>query len=355
MNGILGFISLLQEPGLNGEEQEEYIDIVKKSGERLLSTIHDIVDISKIESGLMPVSSSEIDLHEIMGNLYSFFKREAEAKGLRLVLTKDNWTTPDTITTDREKLNSVLSNLIKNALKFTNEGTVEFGYLIEGDFIEFKVKDTGIGVPENRKQAIFERFVQADISHSRPYEGAGLGLSISKAFVEMLGGRIWLESIKGQGSAFFFRIPCSQTQESIEDASSVSTFSSIGKNERTGQKRMKIMVSEDDEVNFHFVNLLLKKAGHTVIHAATGTEAIEICRQTPDIDMILMDIRLPDINGYDATREIRKFNMDIPIIALTAFAFESDREKALQSGCNDYLSKPVKKDELLETMKKFQL
>ena len=354
MNGILGFISLLQEPGLNGEEQEEYIDIVKRSGERLLNTIRDIVEISKIESGLMPVSFSEVYIPEIMRNLYSFFKREAESKGLRLVLSKDNWTRPDTITTDREKLNSILSNLLKNALKFTNEGTVEFGCLIRGDFIEFYVQDTGIGVPENRRQAIFERFVQADISHSRPYEGAGLGLSISKAFVEMLGGKIWLETMKGNGAKFSFQIPRAQKKEIHDESSSPLTLPDIRQIEKSGQKSMKILVSEDDEVNFHFINLLLKKEGHTVLHAATGTEAIKIFMNTPDIDLILMDIRLPDINGYDTTREIRKFNMDIPIVALTAFAFESDREKALEAGCNDYLSKPVKKEELFNAMRKFQ-
>jgi hypothetical protein len=302
----------------------------------------------------MPVSCVEVNIHEILGNLYSFYKRDAESKGLRLVLSKDNWTKPYTIATDREKLNSILSNLIKNALKFTHEGDVEFGYLIKGDFIEFHVKDTGIGIPENRKQAIFERFVQADISHSRPYEGAGLGLSISKAFVEMLGGKIWVESFPGNGTTFFFRIPCSQKQKLKDDNQPLVSLQAGKKTERSAIKHMKILVSEDDDVNFHFINLLLKRAGHTVLHAGTGTEAIEICRITPDIDLVLMDIRLPDINGYEATRQIRKFNADIPIIALTAFAFESDREKALQSGCNDYLSKPVKKEELFNTMRKFQ-
>ncbi|MCX6277290.1 MAG: response regulator [Bacteroidetes bacterium] len=347
MNGILGFISLLQEPDLTGEEKDEYVQIVKKSGDRLLTTIHDIIDISKIESGQMPVSLTDVNINEIAMILHSFFKREAEAKGLQLLFTGSMPENQSTIKSDRDKLNSILTNLIKNAIKFTHKGCVEFGYSRQGEFIEFYVKDTGIGIPEYQRHAIFERFVQANISHSRLYEGSGLGLAITKAYIEMLGGKIWIESVEGHGSTFYFLIPytnLTKTAESYSPASPVPP--------KSDQRPLKILITEDDQVNYYFLRVILTKAGHTLIHTVTGGEAVEICRKNSDIDLVIMDIRLPDMDGYEATREIRKFNSDIPIIALTAYAIEGDREKALDAGCNDYLSKPVKKDTLIATLNK---
>ncbi|MEI6435247.1 MAG: histidine kinase N-terminal 7TM domain-containing protein [Bacteroidota bacterium] len=344
MNGILGFIALLQEPNLTGEEKEEYVKIVKKSSERLLTTMHDIMDISKIESGLMPVLLSEVNINELTAILHSFFKREAETKGLQFFFTGGIVENLDMVKTDREKLNSILTNLIKNALKFTKKGYIEFGYTAKGDFIEFFVKDTGIGIPEIRRQAIFGRFVQADISHSRLYEGSGLGLAITKAYIEMLGGKIWMESEESYGSTFFFQIPFIHVKKTVE--SSTPPIKLITKHDRP----LKILITEDDQVNYYFLRVILAKAGHKVMHTVTGGETIEICRQNPGIDVIIMDFKLPDMDGYEATREIRKFNAEIPIIALTAYAIEGDREKALEAGCNHYLSKPVKKEELMRAL-----
>jgi len=217
MNGILGFAELLKEPNLTGKEQQEYIKIIEKSGARMLNIINDIVDISKIESGLMEVSIKESNINEQIEYIYIFFRPEVEGKGMQLSYRNGLVSSESIIKTDREKLFAILTNLVKNAIKYTNKGSIEFGY----DHVEthgprnigagsaslqFYVKDTGIGIPKDRQEAIFERFIQADISDKYAYQGAGLGLSISKAYVEMLGGRIWVESEEGKGSTFYFTL-----------------------------------------------------------------------------------------------------------------------------------------------------
>lgn len=211
MNGILGFVGLLKEPRLTGEEQLEYIGIIEKSGVRLLNIINDIVDISKIEVGQMVVNIQETNINEQIEYIYTFFQPEFERKGLQLSFKNALSSKEAVIKTDREKIYAILINLVKNAIKYTNEGAIEFGYKLktENNFpvLEFFIKDTGIGVPIDRQEAIFERFIQADISDKMAYQGAGLGLSISKAYVEMLGGHIRVESVQGKGSAFYFTIP----------------------------------------------------------------------------------------------------------------------------------------------------
>ena len=212
MNGILGFTGLLKEPKLTGEEQQEYISIIEKSGARMLNIINDIVDISKIEAGLMEVNVKESNVNEQIEYIYTFFKPEVEGKGMQLFFKNSLPLKEAIVKTDREKIYAILTNLVKNAIKYTNEGSIEFGYnLVEPlhatALLEFFVKDTGIGIPKDRQEAVFDRFVQADIGNKRAFQGAGLGLSISKAYVEMLGGKIWVESEEGKGSIFYFTIP----------------------------------------------------------------------------------------------------------------------------------------------------
>jgi len=207
MNGILGFSELLKNPELSGEKQQEYISIIENSGARMLNIINDIIDISKIEAGLMKISIQESNINEQMQYIYIFFKPEVEVKRMMLILNK---TLPDEeaiINTDREKFYAILTNLVKNALKYSNQGKIEFGYFNKGTFLEFYVKDTGIGIPNDRQAAIFERFIQADVDNKMAIQGAGLGLSITKSFIEMLGGKIWVESEVGVGSTFYFTLP----------------------------------------------------------------------------------------------------------------------------------------------------
>ena len=207
MNGILGFAELLKEPSLSLEEQKDFIQTIEISGARMLNTINSIVDISKIESGLIGIDIKETNLNEKIEFTYKFFKPEVEIKGLQFIFKNGLPTNEAIVKTDNEKVYGILTNLVRNAIKFTFDGSIEFGYEKKGEYLEFFVKDTGIGIPQKQQQLIFERFRQGSESHNRGYEGSGLGLSISKSYVEMLGGRIWVESEEGRGSTFYFTIP----------------------------------------------------------------------------------------------------------------------------------------------------
>ena len=346
MNGILGFSELLKEPDLTGGQQLEYIRIIEKSGKRMLNIINDIVDISKIEAGLMKLDSKESNINEQIEYIYTFFKPEVEAKGMKLFFKNPLSAKESIINTDREKLYAILTNLVKNAIKYTHNGSIEFGYNLkkdnETDELEFYVKDTGIGIPKERHEAIFERFIQADISDKMAYQGAGLGLAISKAYVEMLGGKIRVESEEGEGSCFYFTLPY-KTDPVLENIE--LQLASSATNEKV--KNLKILIAEDDEVSEMLIDSLVKSFGKEILKARTGVEAIEICYDNPDIDLIMMDILMPVMGGYEATRKIREFNKTVIIIAQTAYALAGDRENAIASGCNDYISKPINKTELL--------
>jgi len=342
MNGILGFSELLKTPGLTGDEQQKYIRIIEKSGARMLNIINDIVDISKIEAGLIKLKMSESNINEQVEFIYTFFKPEVEAKGMKLSFNNPLPAKEATITTDREKLYAILTNLVKNAIKYTEEGEIEVGYSKKGGTLEFYVKDTGIGIPEDRQAAIFERFVQADIEDTKARQGAGLGLAITKSYVEMLGGKIWVESEEGSGSTFYFTLPCNA--ESVIETITQQLVSS-GKTDTT--RKLKILIAEDDEVSGMLIDITVKKFGKEILKVRTGVEAVEACRDSPDIDLILMDIRMPEMGGYEAAKQIRKFNKVVVIIAQTAYGLSGDREKSIEAGCNDYISKPINKDELL--------
>jgi PAS domain S-box-containing protein len=348
MNGILGFSELLKTPGLTGDEQQKYIRIIEKSGARMLNIINDIVDISKIEAGLIKPKMSESNINEQVEFIYTFFKPEVEAKGMKLSFNNPLPTKEVTIITDREKLYAILTNLVKNAFKYTEEGEIEVGYSKKGGTLEFYVKDTGIGIPEDRQAAIFERFVQADIEDTKARQGAGLGLAITKSYVEMLGGKIWVESEEGSGSTFYFTLPCNA--ESVIETITQQLVSS-GKTDTT--RKLKILIAEDDEVSGMLIDITVKKFGKEILKVRTGVEAVEACRDSPDIDLILMDIRMPEMGGYEAAKQIRKFNKVVVIIAQTAYGLSGDREKSIEAGCNDYISKPINKDELLSLIQKY--
>jgi PAS domain S-box-containing protein len=353
MNGILGFSGLLKEPGLTGNEQQQYINIIEKAGARMLNIINDIISISKIESGQMEVNLQESNINEQLEYIYTFFKPETEAKGMQLFFKNTLPAKEAIIKTDREKVFAILSNLVKNAIKYTNDGFVELGCKKKGDYLEFFVKDTGIGIPKDRQEAIFERFIQADIDDKMARQGAGLGLSISKAYIEILGGKIWVESEDGVGSIFYFTLPCHAEQEEnigIENVLSSDKAENMVDHEVLG---LKILIAEDDEPSDSLITIIVKNLSSKIIKAITGIEAVEACRNNPDIDLILMDIQMPEMNGYEATKEIRQFNKDVIIIAQTAYGLSGDRENALEAGCNDYISKPINKTELLSLLHRY--
>ncbi|MBK7632542.1 MAG: response regulator [Ignavibacteriales bacterium] len=348
MNGILGFAELLKEPGLTGEEQQGYIRIIQKSGTRMLNIINDIVDISKIEAGLMKLVIKESNVNEQIEYIYKFFKPEVEAKGMKLLFSTPLPAKEVILKTDREKVYAILTNLVKNAIKYSNNGTIEIGYKKRDKNLEFYVKDTGIGIPNDRQDAIFERFIQADIPDQWTQQGAGLGLSISKSYLEMLGGKIWVESQKGVGSTFYFTLPYNAvpTKETV-----VQQFVPSDKTDQV--RKLKILIAEDDKVSEMLIDITVKMFGKEIIKARTGVEAIESCRKNPDIDLVMMDIRMPDMGGYEATRQIREFNKEVIIIAQTAYGLSRDCEKAIEAGCNDYIAKPINKAELLLLIQKY--
>jgi hypothetical protein len=356
MNGILGFTELLKEPKLTGVEQQEYIGIIEKSGARLLNIINDIINISKADSGNSEVVLSDTNVNEQVEYIYSFFKPLAEEKKLGLTFKNSLPDSYALIRTDREKIYAVLTNLVNNAIKFTSEGSIELGYepiaTNYGVYLKFNVRDTGVGVPEDQKSIIFERFRQGSESLTRNYEGAGLGLAISKAYVEMLGGRIWVESDFGRvkrgvdnimgGSTFFFTIPYIPVKEAVVIHSSEA-------NDDHGVKylaNLKILIVDDDEPSQILTGISIRHFTRDVINVCNGFDAVKACRDNPDIDLVLMDIKMPGMNGYEATRQIRGFNTEIIIIALTAFGLDGDKAKALAAGCNDHISKPVNQSSL---------
>ncbi len=347
MNGILGFTELLKEPGIAENEVTRYISIIENSGSRMLNTINDLIDISKIEAGQIEITQSTVNINEQTEYLYKFFNPEAAKKGLQLSVNNQLPDHKVTINTDKEKFTAILINLVKNAIKYTHKGTIEFGYGLKGEYLEFYVRDTGIGIPEKRLQAVFDRFVQADIYDKNVYEGSGLGLSISKAYVEMLGGKIWVESEEGKGTTFYFTLPY-ETVNIVTSASEITE--PVNKTEQK-IKKLKILIAEDDRYSDQHLTIIIRKFAKEILHARTGKETIEICHDNPDIDLILMDIKMPVFDGYQATRKIREFNKDVIIIAQTAYALEGDREQSLEAGCDDYIAKPIRKEKLMKIIR----
>ena len=356
MNGILGFATLLKEPGLNSKKHQDYIQIIEKGGRRMLNIIDNIVSVSKIESGQMEVNIGESNINEQIEFLYTFFKPEVEAKGMQFSSVISLPSKKAILKTDNEKVYAILANLLKNAIKYTKKGSVEFGYNQNKNTLVFYVKDTGIGIPLDRQEAIFERFIQADIEDKMARQGAGLGLSISKAYVQMLGGKIWMESEeenlpagKTGGSTFYFTIPYKPVSVK-EDKAEKEILPSI---DVTPIDKYCILIVEDDETSEDLLSIVIGKFAHEIIIARTGKEAVQVCQNRPGIDMILMDILLPEMDGYEATRQIRKFNKDVIIIAQTAYALEGDKEKTIAAGCDDYISKPIEADELKQLIVKY--
>jgi len=361
MNGILGFAEVLKDPDLSGAQQQKYIGIIEKSGARMLKIINDIIDISKIEAGLMKVTLSESNINEQIEYIYTFFKQEVEAKGIQLFFKNDLPANLAIIQTDPEKIYAILTNLVKNAIKYTKSGNIEFGYIFvdtiktsisdakHDSCLQFYVRDTGIGIPKDRQQAIFERFIQADISDRRAYQGAGLGLSITKAYVEMLNGKIWVESEEGIGSCFYFTLPfIDEIKEKIIISKHI-----LEEDKATSFNKLKILIADDDDTSRMLISTVIRKFSTEILEVETGVDALEVCRNNPDIDLIIMDVKMPEMDGYAATKKIREFNNKVIIIIQTAYALSGEKENANVAGCNDYLAKPFSSNALTLLIKKY--
>jgi PAS domain S-box-containing protein len=335
INAVIGFADLLNDPDLLEDEKREYINTIQVNGELLLKLINDIIDIAKIESGQLKISKNEFSVEQLFEEVYLSSRNmlvTMEKPHLILDYHIDDNLKGKSLVTDQYRLIQIINNLINNAIKFTDQGRIDFGArLNENGKPEFWVKDTGIGIPEKDIDLIFDRFGQVQESLDRNIGGTGLGLSITKSLVEILGGRIKVKSEVGKGSEFVFTVDAIN-KESDNRSSTSKKINLSGK---------KILIVEDTESNYRLLNILLEKNGAETIWALTGTQGVSICKNSKDIDLVLMDINLPDINGYEATSQIKAFKPNLPVVAQTAYAMAGEKSKSLEFGCDDYISKPI--------------
>ncbi len=349
MNGILGFSTMITEKDITENERKDYLKIIQSSTTQLLTLIEDIVELSKLESRQMVVRESEFDLNTLMDEMYKTFmgeKIKREKDHLYLNLNKD-FEGICLITSDEIRLRQILTYLLRNSIKFTMQGGVEFGYkLQEQQNLLFYVKDTGIGIRKEKQEIIFDRFRQVDDANSRQYGGTGLGLAISKGLLELFNGNIWVDSMPEKGSTFYFTIP-------FKPSNKKEYYEKVKDRARGGYdwENRTILIVEDELHNYTFLREALGPSKANLVHAANGIDAVEYCKNNEAIDMVLMDIKLPDISGLDATRQIREFRKELPIIAQTAYSLSRDREKCLAAGCNDYITKPIDRGKLFDKMK----
>jgi CheY-like chemotaxis protein len=346
MNAIVGFSSLLSEPDIDSSTRHSYIDIIMNSSNHLLSIITDIIDISNIEANIVKITKSGVNLNSVIKSLYEQFLLKANEKKITMISEPGLPDKESIILTDKTKLIQIISNLLNNAFKFTQQGQVKFGYAVKDKLIEFFVSDTGLGIPEEQHQRIFDRFYQVENPVLKLYEGIGLGLAICNAYVELLGGEIRLSSTSGTGSTFYFTLPFEKPAGTV-----ITTSSPMKETGFVFPVKKKILVAEDNDNNFKLIGYFLFGANVEIIRASNGNDAVEKCLSDQSIDLVLMDIRMPGMNGYTATDLIRLSKPDIPIIAQTAYA--DDRERAIECGCSGIISKPFDKKGLLKVIREF--
>jgi|WetSurMetagenome_2_1015567.scaffolds.fasta_scaffold00461_3 PAS domain S-box-containing protein len=346
MNAIVGFSALLGEPEIDDKSRTEYIEVIMKSSDHLLSIITDIVDISNIEANLIKTIKNEISVNSTLNSLCNQFIPQANEKKIKMVCENGLSDSESIILTDSTKLTQILSNLISNALKFTQKGYIKLSYKVAGEFMEFCISDTGIGISKEYHEIIFDRFYQIQSSDSRLYEGTGLGLAITKAYVELIGGKIWLDSETGKGTSFYFTIPYEKqlvkTNPIVQKTVSKDFVFPVKKT---------ILVAEDMDSNFKLIRYFLSGINANILRAENGKEAVEKFYSNKSIDLILMDIKMPVMDGYTAVKLIRESDSMIPIIAQTAYA--DDKETAVECGCNGFLSKPFDKQKLISTIREY--
>ena len=346
LNGIMGFSEMMVEDDISMDQKRNYNEIIKKCGARLLNTINNYMDSSLIVSGNMEAHKNPFSLDGLLDEIKEEFNERCTEKHIGLSLQKPHRAGDIKINTDQELLRKILSHLLDNAVKFTTEGTVSFGFKYKPGIIEFFISDSGSGIDGDQTEEIFDYFTQADTSQIRGYEGSGLGLSIARGLLELLGGQIRVETLKGKGSSFYFTLP-----DGVLGAVAAKEVGTIKQPER--KTAALILVAEDDEFNYKYLEITLKRAGYLVIRAENGREAVDICHRNTDVNLILMDMKMPVMGGLEATTEIRTFLPVLPIIAQTAYVSSADENEAYKAGCNEFLTKPVIRDKLLTVLQKF--
>ncbi len=349
LNSIIGFSDLLLDEEAEKQDRALYADMIKTAGKSLLQLIEDIIDISKIEAGQLKIRKKTFDINESLNKLYITVQKEKINRGrenIDIKLVKGYKGTLQ-VESDEIRFQQIFINLLTNALKFTEKGSIEFGYIgISSSSIQFYVKDTGSGISAKEVPLIFKRFGQASQDYTQNKDGKGLGLAITQSLVNMLGGKLWVDTMEGKGSTFYFTLPI-QTEYAIKMNPLYGTrFNDvfIGKN---------ILVVDNEPENYQFIRGNIEATGADFAYSKGGKEAVKFCIEHDNIHIVLMDIVMPDVDGYEATREIKKFRPELPIIAITAFNNREEKIMSLQAGCNDYLTKPINFNELFGLLTRY--
>lgn len=345
MNGIIGFADLIDDESLAFSKRHYFAEIIKNSCTQLLSIVNDIVDISKIETGQITIEESSCNVNELLFDLFSFYKSATQKNNVHLYMQKGLPDNDAIISTDCVKLKQILNNLLSNAVKFTHLGYIRFGYTVKDNFIIFSVEDTGVGIPREQRDLVFDRFQQAKRPDGQDYGGTGLGLAIAKAYAEKLGGTIWFESPSVGGTVFYVSLPfANQNYRNAEQSELHSLELDMKKT---------ILIVEDEEVNFLFLEEVLSCYPIQLIHAKRASEVTQVIEQEDIPDLVLMDIKLPDGNGLELTKQLKIAYPSLPVIAQTAYAMASDRLRSIEAGCDGYLSKPIDKKDIHKLIHKY--
>ncbi|NPA37147.1 MAG: PAS domain S-box protein [Chlorobi bacterium] len=358
LNAIVGFANLLKEDFINKEEKEEYINIINKSSDNLMMLINDIIDLARIESGQLNLLRSEVNVHRMLHSLYTTFKQRAKVEkgdAVSIVLSIPPTMSSLNVLADENRLVQIFNNLLGNALKFTSKGYVEFGYTLDENFIRFYVRDTGIGIRQEKHSVIFDQFRQAEEAISKKYGGTGLGLTICKRLVNAMGGEIGIFSEPGEGAEFFFTIPYVPVDQPLDEKpkEKVTIVHHIEPNKKyEWPDKMVLLVDDNSSVHLQ-LRKYLEKTGITVISARTGSSARELLKKRRDISMVLMDIQMPDVNGVSFIEEMKKQGINVPIIAQTSEDALKNSEEILKAGYDELVSKPINREELLNKMDRF--
>jgi PAS domain S-box-containing protein len=350
LNAILGFSNILKADKVSLQDRTNYLKIINDKGYHLLQIINDILDISKINAGHLKMNPSVFSVNEFIADLKSILNQKLkyhDKTSLKTVFFETKDEIPVELFTDRHKIQQVFSHVLDNAVKYTKEGQIEISCFLRNRFVLFSVKDTGVGIQPDQLLIIFDQFRQGDSSSTREYGGIGLGLSIAKKIIELLSGNIWLESEVGKGTTIYYTIPINQTDINLTQTN-MQTTTNV-----PNWKNQLILIVEDEPSNYRYLEAVLKKTEANILYAADGEEAVEIFKNNSNIDIVLMDIQLPKMDGYTTTQKIKEIRKNIPVIAQTAHASDEDRIKSLKAGCDDYISKPIDKNELLAMISKF--
>lgn len=351
MNAIIGFSSLLSDPDMSVENKTNFVNRISKSCYSLLNLIENILDIAKLEAGKLKIYEKECSLNQLLTNIYPTFSKEKSVRGKDQISFRLQTTIQEkkfSILADPVRIHQILSNLLDNAFKFTEKGSIEFGYTVQDKTLQFYVKDTGIGLTKDHEEFVFERFRKAEDIKTKLYSGAGLGLAICKKLTGLLGGEIWVESEFGKGSTFYFTIPLKVAEKPVEEPKK-----KIPAYESVSLKDKNILIAEDNLLNYKLIEAILAKTEARISWAKDGVEAVEFFRSGHEFDIVLMDIKMPNMDGFQATREIRKLKKELPVIAITAYGMGDEKDIALKTGFNDYLTKPISSAKLIETINKY--